>query len=78
MEGYNRSFCEVVDGKGVKIHVEVFVEKWEDAVNLVFQNAKSIKDEYERMGHQYADPFGPRGKKNQVALNEATTITEKL
>ena len=75
---YNRMRQEVIHNKGVKIHIEIFVEKWPDAVNLVYQYAKSIKDEYERHGRYYEDPFGAKGKLNQVALREDTKITERF
>jgi hypothetical protein len=77
-EGYNRIFCDVVPDKGVRIHVEVFVEKWDDAVNLVYQYAKSIKEEYDRVGKDYTQPFGKRGKLYQAELKEATKITERF
>ena len=75
---YNRMFSHAVHGKGVKIHIEVFVEKWEDAVREVYQYAQAIKDEYERHGRYYEDPFGEKGKLNQVALREETKITERF
>ena len=42
-ELYNRYNTEVIPGKGVKIHIEVFVEKWEDAVAQMNKHAIEIK-----------------------------------
>lgn len=75
---YNRMRSEVVHDKGVKIHIEVFVKKWDDAVREVYQYAQAIKDEYERHGKYYEDPFGKKGKLNQVELMERTELTERF
>jgi len=75
---YNRTFSQIVPDKGVKIHIEVFVEKWDDAVNLVYQYAKSIKDEYERHGQWYQQPSDKRGKTYQFEMKESNEITERF
>lgn len=58
-ELYNRYTTETIEGEGVKIHVEVFVKEWKDAVNQVLRWAETIKQDYDKDGEHYVNPFGP-------------------
>jgi hypothetical protein len=58
-ELYNRYFTKPIEGEGVKIHIEVFVKEWKDAVEQMMRWANDIKDDYDRDGHYYTNPFGP-------------------